>query len=144
MPDLIAIGYTDETVAGQAAEELERHADELSIDPDAIGVIVCERYGGSCELTTSRQPGATAAGSKFWGALLGVVMGESEMRGIPSSCREQVKGLLNPGSSCLFVVVGRVSPERAIEALSQYGGAALKCTLATDAVAELRDALDGE
>jgi uncharacterized membrane protein len=144
MPDLIAIAYGDETIAGQAAEELERRADELSIDPDAVGVVVFERDGGSCQLTTSRHPGATAAWSKFWGALLGVAMGECEMSGIDLSFREQVKGMLKPGTSVLFIVVGRVSPERAIEALSQYGGTALKCSLAKDGMAELRDALDGE
>ena len=144
MPDLIAIGYADETVAGQAAEELERRADELSIDPDAIGVIVCERDGSSCQLTTSRRLGATAPWSKFWGALLGVVMGESEMSGIGSSFRERIKGVLKPGTSILFIVVGRAGPEQAIEALSQYGGAVLTNPLSKADMAELWDALNGE
>ena len=133
MPELIAIAYADETVAGQAAEELERRSGDLPIDPDAIGAIVCERDGGRCQLTTSRHPGATAAWSKFWGALLGVVMGECE-----------IKDMLKPGTSVLFIVVGRVSPELAIDALSHYGGTALKCSLEKDGLAELRDALDGE
>src|SRR5204862_1595678 len=70
MPELIAIAYAEETIAAQAAAELERRADDLPIDPDAIGVIVCER-NGCWQLTTSRHPGATARWSKFWGALLG-------------------------------------------------------------------------
>ena len=144
MPELIAIAYADETIAGQAAEELERRCGDLPIDPDAIGAIVCERDGGRCQLTTSRHPGATAAWSKFWGALLGVVMGECEMSGIDSSFREQIKDMLKPGTSVLFIVVGRVSPELAIDALSHYGGTALKCSLAKDGLAQLRDALDGE
>jgi uncharacterized membrane protein len=143
MPDLIAIAYIEETVAGQAAEELERRVDDLPIDPDAIGVIVCER-DGSCQLTTSRHPGATAAWSKFWGVLLGVVMGEVEMSGIDSSFRKQIKRMLKPGTSILFIVVGRLKPERVMEAVSQYGGTALKCSLAEDGTAELWDALDGE
>jgi uncharacterized membrane protein len=143
MPDLIAIAYAEETVAGQAAEELERRADDLSIDPDAVGVIVCER-DGSCQLTTSRHPGATAAWSKFWGLLLGVVMGDVEMGGIDSSFRDQIKRALTPGTSIMVVVVGRMQPERAMEAVSQYGGTALKYPLPKEGVDALCDALDGE
>src|SRR5204863_6673032 len=102
MPDLIAIAYAEETIAAQAAEELERRADDLPIDPDAIGVIVCER-DGSCQLTTSRHPGATAEWSKFWGGLLGVVMGEVEMGGIDASFRQRVKAMLRPGTSVVFI-----------------------------------------
>jgi uncharacterized membrane protein len=143
MLDLIAIAYAEETLAGQAAEELERRADDLPIDPDAIGVIVCER-DGSCQLTSSHHPGATAAWSKFWGVLLGVVMGQVEWSGIDPSFRAQIKRTLTPGTSILFVVVGGMRAGRAIEAVSQYGGAALKCPLAKGDMGELWDALDGE
>ena len=141
MPDLIAIAYDEETVAGQAAEELERRADDLRIDPDAIGVIVCER-DGSCQLTTSRHPGATAAWSKFWGVLLGAVMGDASVSGIDSAFQSRIKKMLTPGTSLLFVAVDRARPKRATEALSQYGGSGLKCSIANDGMAELRDALD--
>ena len=143
MPDLIAITYPEETTAGQAAEELERRADDLPIDPDAIGVIVCER-DGSCQLTTSRHPGATSAWSKFWGVVLGVVMGEVETTGIESSFRDQISGMLKPATSVVLVVVGSVRPEQAIEALSQYGGAAVRCSLGSASIAEIRDTLNGE
>jgi uncharacterized membrane protein len=143
MPDLIAIAYAEETIAGQAAEELERRADDLPLDPDAIGVIVCER-DGSYQLAASHHPGATAAWSKFWGVLFGVLMGEIESTAIDSDFRDQVKSLLKPGTSMLFIAAERVSPETATEALSQYGGTALMCSLAKDGVAGLWDALDGE
>jgi uncharacterized membrane protein len=142
MPDLIVIAYPDETIAGQAAEELERRVD-LLIDPDAIGVIVCER-DGSYQLTTSRHPGATAAWCKFWGALLGVVTGEVAMSGIDPGFWEQIRAMLQPATSILFVAVGRSRPERAVEALSQYGGAVLNCSLGGADMAELWGALNGE
>jgi uncharacterized membrane protein len=144
MPHLIAIAYAEETIAAQAAEELERRADDLSIDPDAVGVIVCER-DGSYQLTTSRHPGATAGWSKFWGVLLGVVMGDVEVSGIDPSFRQRIKAKMKPATSILFVVVGRVRPEQAVEALSQYGGTALKCSLANDpGIAELWSGRNGE
>ena len=68
MPDLIAIAYAEETTAGQAGEELERRAG-MPIDPDALGVIVCER-DGSLRLISSLHPGATVGwgsfGASFW------------------------------------------------------------------------------
>jgi uncharacterized membrane protein len=140
MPDLIAIAYAEETTADQAAEELGRGADDLPIDPDAIGVIVCER-DGSCRLITSRHPGATAAWSKFWGRLLSIAMNEFATSGIDPAFREQIRAALTPGTSILFVVVGRERAERAVEAVSQYGGRPLRCALSK---AELRDALNGE
>jgi uncharacterized membrane protein len=141
MPDLIAIAYDEETIAGQAAEELGRRADDLRIDPDAIGVIVCER-DGSCQLTTSRHPGATAAWSKFWGVLLGALMGDARMSGIDSAFQNRIKNMVTPGTSILFFVVDKAPPERATEALSQYRGSGLKSSIANDGIAELRDALD--
>jgi uncharacterized membrane protein len=143
MSDLIAIAYPEETTAGQAAEELERRADDLPVDPDAIGVIVCRR-DGCHQLAASHHPGATGAWSKFWGAAFGALMGEAERTAIDSEFCDQVKGLLKPGASVLLVAVERVSPDTATKALSQYGGTVLTCSLAKDGIDELSDALDGE
>ncbi len=135
MPNLIAIAYQEETIAGQAAGELERRADDLAIDPDAIGAIVCER-DGRCQLTTSRRPGATAAWSKFWGVILGAVMGEAEMTGLDPSFRERINRMLTPATSVVLVVVwGRTEPS--IQAVSQYEGTALRCSLTVDSMEPL-------
>ncbi len=128
---LIAIAYPDETIAGQAAEELERRADDLRIDPDAIGVIICER-DWSCRLIARHHHGATTAWSKFWGELLGVLMGQAEMSGIPAWSEKRIRALVTPGTSILFVVSGGETSEGAVEALSQYGGTTLSCPLALD------------
>ena len=143
MPDLIAIKYAEDVIAGQAAEELKRRGDDLLIDPDAIGVIVCAR-DGSCQLMTSRHPGAKTGWSRFWGVLLGAVMGDVRMSGIDPTFRDRIHDMLTPCSSILFVVVAKGPPERAVEAVSQYGGTCLKCPLAADGFDELRETLDGE
>jgi uncharacterized membrane protein len=136
MPELIAIAYTEETVAAQAAAELDRCAPEIPLDPDAIGVIVAEKNGNH-QLLTSRHPGATAAWSRFWGVIFGVVMNESEPSEIDLSFRQQVKGLLRPGSSVLLVAVKRVAAETILAAVSQYGGKPLTCPLGTEATTGL-------
>jgi len=131
MPELIAIAYTEETVAAQAAAELDRCAAEIPLDPDAIGVIVAEKNGNH-QLLTSRHPGATATWSRFWGVVFGVVMNEAEPSELDLSFRQQVKGLLRPGSSVLLVAVKRVTREPVLAAVSQYGGKPLACPLDAD------------
>ncbi|HEX7279302.1 MAG TPA: DUF1269 domain-containing protein [Solirubrobacterales bacterium] len=136
MPELIAIAYTEETVAAQAAAELDRCAAEISLDPDATGVIVAERNGNH-QLLTSRHPGATAAWSRFWGVAFGALMNESEPSELDLSFRQQVKGLLRPGSSVLLVAVRRVPPRTVLAAVSQYRGKPLTCPLGAEATAGL-------
>lgn len=136
MPELIAIAYTEETIAAQAAAELGRCAAEIPLDPDAIGVIVAEKNGNH-QLLTSRHPEATAAWSRFWGVVFDVVMNEAEPSGLDLSFRQRVKGLLGPGSSALLVAVRRVSRETVLTAVSQYGGKPLTCPLGADVTAGL-------
>ena len=144
MPEIIAIEFTDETVAGQAAKELERLAEDLPIDPDAIGVFVCERNGKS-ELMTSCHPAATAAWSKFWGVFFGLVMNESEKSGIALTFRRQVRAMLKPGASVLLVVIERVGADRILAALSHFEGVAITHPLDLDGTTELWSALnDGQ
>jgi uncharacterized membrane protein len=141
MLELIAIAFREETTAAQAAMELERRADDLEIDPDAIGVVICER-DGSCQLMTKRRPTATAAWSKFWSCLLEVVMDERRQTGIDGAFRRSVNETLTPGTSILFAAADEAHGRLAIDALSHYGGSPLTCLLATAGMAELREALD--
>ncbi len=136
MPELIAIAYPEETVAAQAAAELDRCAAEIPLDPDAIGVIVAEK-NGTHQLLTSRHPGATAAWSRFWGVIFSVVMNEAEPSDLDLSFRQQVKGLLQPGSSLLLVAVKQVTRETILATVSQYGGKPLTCPLTAEATAGL-------
>jgi uncharacterized membrane protein len=141
MPEIIAIEFTDETVAGQAAKELERLAEDLPMDPDAIGVFVCERSGKS-ELMTSCHPTATAAWSKFWGVFFSLVMNESEESGIDLDFRRQVRAMLKPGRSVLLVVIERVGADRILAALSHFEGSVITHPLKLKATSELWSALD--
>jgi uncharacterized membrane protein len=128
MPELIVISYTDETVAAQAAAELDRCSTEIGLDPDAVSVIVGER-DGKYQLLTSRHPGATAVWSSFWGILFGALMNEAEPSELDRGFRQRVKGLLQPGSSALLVAVEDVSSATVLAAVSHYGGRHLSSRL---------------
>jgi uncharacterized membrane protein len=114
MADLIAIGYPDETTA--------------------LAAIVRNREG-KLRVTTNHH--AVGAG-------LGALMGKVEKTGIDKQFQDQVRDMLKPGTSALFLVVEKVTPDKAVEGLQQYGGTVLKSSLSREAEAELQDALHGE
>ena len=136
MTEMIAIAYTDDTLAAQAAEELVRRVDDLVIDPDAVSYVVCER-AGDVQLMTSYRSGTTEIWSKFWSSLLEILMIRDKTSNIDSDFRQRTRGLMQPGSSLLFAVVEGVDPIRAQLAVSQYGGTPLSTVIDKSAAPEL-------
>ena len=160
MSDLIAIGYPDEATAEQAADEARRLARDLIIEPDAIAVIVRDQEGSYHVHTNHHMVGRGASWGMFWGLLfgllffipvfglaigagLGALMGKVTKSGIDKEFQDQVRGMIQPGTSALFLMVEKVTPDKAVEALSQYGGTVLKSSLSKQGEAELQDALHG-
>ena len=161
MADLIAIGYPDETTGSLAAEEVRRLSNELIIEPDAVAVISRDKEGKYHVHTSHHPVGGGATWGMFWGFLfgllffvpvfgmavgagLGALFGKIEKSGIDKQFQEQVRDMLQPGNSALFVVVEKVTPDKAVEALSQYGGTVLKTSLSKESERELQEALHGE
>jgi uncharacterized membrane protein len=160
MADLIAIGYPDEATAEAAAEEARRLARDLIIEPDAIAVIVRDNEGKYHVHTSHNPVSGGATWGMFWGLLFGVLffvpvfgiaigaglgalMGKVTKSGIDRQFQDQVRGMLTPGSSALFLMVEKVTPDKAVEAMSKYGGTVLKTSLSKDGEKELQDALHG-
>src|SRR5437588_276937 len=149
MADLIAIGYDDETTAAAAAEEVKKLARDLVIEPDAVAVIVRDKDGKYSVTTNHHLVGAGASYGMFWGLLfgllffvpvfgmavgagLGALMGKVAKTGIDKQFQDQVREMIQPGTSALFLVIEKVTPDKAIEALSDFGGSVLKATLSAD------------
>ena len=123
MADLIAIGYPDETTAFAAADEARRLAADLIIQPDAIAVIARDN-DGSYHVTTSHHPMTKGASwGPFWGFLfgllffipvfgmvvgagLGALMGKFAKTSIDRQFQDQVRDMVQPGTSALFPDVG--------------------------------------
>jgi uncharacterized membrane protein len=160
MADLIAIGYDDETTAAAAAEEVDRLARDLIIQPDAVAVIVRDKDGKYKVTTNHHSVAGGATYGMFWGLLFGVLffvpvfgmavgaglgalMGKVEKTGVDKAFQDQVRDMVQPGTSALFVVVEKVTPDKAVEGLSRFGGTVLKSSLSKHAEHELQDALHG-
>ncbi len=161
MADLIAIGYPDETTATQAADEAYLLAKDLIIQPDAIAVII-RKQDGSYQVHTNHGGGggAGAIWGSFWGFLfgllffipvfgmaigagMGAIMGHLTKSTIDKQFRDQVRDMLKPGTSALFLMVEKVTPDKAVEAMRKYGGTVLKTSLSKEDEQALQAELHG-
>jgi uncharacterized membrane protein len=78
------------------------------------------------------------------GAGFGALFGKLEKTGVDKEFQNQVRDLLKPGTSALFLVVEKVTPDKAVEALKKYGGTVLKTSLSEETEKELQAELSGE
>lgn len=160
MADLVAIGYPDEKTASRAARAAERRSGEFGLATDAIATIARDKEGGY-HVTTSHHPGgAGVTWGMIWGLLfgllffvpvfgmavgsgLGALLGKVERFGIDKQFQNQVRDMLQPGTSALFLIVEEVSPDKVVEALRGYGGTVLTSSLSQQAEVELQKELHG-
>ena len=161
MADLIAIAYPDETTAAAAEAEAESLAEDLIIQTDAIAAIVRTKDGKFKVTTNHHEVAGGATWGMFWGVLFGILffvpflgmavgagmgalMGKLGKNSVDEAFINQVREEMKPGTSALFMVVDKVTPDKAVEALSKFGGTVLKSSLSKEAEAELQAALHGD
>lgn len=160
MPDLIAIGYDDTTTALAAMDEVEKLAQDLVIQPDAIAAIVRNEEGKYRTITNQHLVGTGATWGMFWGLLfgilffvpvfglawgagLGAIMGKISKSSIDKGFQQQVRDQVKPGTSALFLIVEQMTTDKALAGLSKYGGTVLKTSLSEEDEKELQEALHG-
>jgi uncharacterized membrane protein len=160
VPAIIAIGYPSEATASLAAEEARALAADLLVEPDAIAEVVRDKEG-AFKVTSNHH--AVAGGptyGMFWGLLFGVLffvpvlglavgaalgalMGVVTKLELSDEFQRQVRDLLQPGTSALFMIVEKMTTDKALAALSQFGGTVLKTSLSKEAEEEIQQALHG-
>jgi uncharacterized membrane protein len=161
MATLVAIGYPDETTAGAAAGQARSMARELIVEPEAIAVISRNR-DGRFQVSTDHHPACEGASwGMLWGVLFGVLffvpvlgmtvgaglgalMGQVAKAGDDKEFSDQVRGLLQPGTSALFLMIEKVPPDQAVERLQFLGGTVLKSSLSRDQERMFHAALQAE
>ena len=77
------------------------------------------------------------------GAGMGALMGKVAKSSIDKQFRDQVRDMLTPGTSALFLMLEKVTPDKAVEAMSKYGGTVLKTSLSKQDEKDLQEALHG-
>jgi uncharacterized membrane protein len=77
------------------------------------------------------------------GAGMGALMGKVTKTTIDKEFRDQVRDMVKSGTSALFLMLEKVTPDKAVEAMSRFGGTVLKTSLSKEDERELQEALHG-
>jgi uncharacterized membrane protein len=154
----IAIGYGDEQAAALAEREVRRLAGAGVFAPAFVAAVARDRAGryraaGQRGLTAGATwhmlRGIVALGALTYRPLLGAITAASAVADLAGgrvrdrAFEQDVRDMLEPGTSVLLLVVDKVTPDEALEPLSRFGGAVLKSSLSREAEHELADALRG-
>jgi uncharacterized membrane protein len=160
MAELIVIGYDDEETAAKAAAEVERLAADLIIEPESVAVLTRD-MDGRYRVHTNHHPVAEGATwGMLWGALFGLIffiplvgfaiggamgalLGAFAKVGVDKQFQTEVRDMVQPGTSALFLIVDKMTSDKALEALGKFGGRVLKTSLSKDAERQLQEALYG-
>jgi uncharacterized membrane protein len=166
MSDLVVVTYPDEYRAGEVLAVLQRLQEKLLIDLEDAGYVMKDKAGNFKlhETIPMTKIGATSglASGTMWGALIGMLFlqpalgamagaaagaatgalsGKLSDFGIPNDFIKQLGENLKNGTSTLFILVRRVTPDKVLAEISSYGGTVLHSSLSTDAEARLQAAL---
>jgi uncharacterized membrane protein len=162
VPTLLAIGHPDETTAAAAGDEARRSARDLHPEPEAIAVVSRNEAAGTRSTPTivrcraarpGESSGACSSVPLFFVPVLGMTaglglgarMGKVTKSMVDREFQSQVRDLLQPGTSVLFLLVDGGTPDETMARLQRYGGTVLTSSLSEDQERELhRAALHGE
>jgi uncharacterized membrane protein len=161
MAMLVAIGYPDQVTAEQARQTVSDLESELIIQADQVASISRD-LEGKYHVHTSHG-GSSAGGGAWWGGFwgllfgllffipfaglalgagMGALFGHLGKQGIDKAFQQQVRDYLKPGTSALFMVIEQATPDKAVAALSQYGGTVIKTSLSDEDTKKLQEALE--
>src|ERR1700746_2601978 len=152
MAMLVAIGYPDQVTAEQAMQTVRELESDLIIQAEQVASISRD-LEGKYHVHTSHG-GASAGGGAWWGGFwgllfgllffipfaglalgagMGALFGHIGEKGIDKAFQQQVRDYMKPGTSALFMVIEQATPDKAVAALEQYGGAVIQNSVSGDA-----------
>lgn len=158
MSTLVVVGYDDLFKAEEVRLKLVKMQKDYLIDM-ADAVVAIKDQAGKVKL--HQAVNLTAAGAVsggFWGTLIGLIFlnpllglavgatagavsGALTDLGIDDKFMKDLSDTLKPGSSALFVLVKKSTPDKVLEELAGTGGKVLKSSLSHDDEAKLQAAL---
>jgi uncharacterized membrane protein len=163
MAELVAIGYPDQGTAEEARHVVQSLEADLVIQADQVAAISRD-VDGKYHVTTTHGGASASEGAwwgGFWGMLFGLLFfipfaglalgagfgalfGHLGKNAIDKQFQEQVRDQVKPGTSALFLIIEKVTPDKAISALSRFGGTVIKTSLSDEDTAKLQEALSSQ
>jgi uncharacterized membrane protein len=158
--DLIAVAYPDRETAEAVRQKLAKLTLEHSIELEDA-VVVDRDENGRVKLHQAHSPAARgAAGGALWGGLIGLLFlaplfgmllgaaaggasGAMVDVGINDQFMKDLGAKLTPGGAALIVLVRKVTPDKVLPEISEFGGEVIQTSLDDEAEAKLREVLEG-
>ena len=158
MSTLVVIGYDDRFKAEEVRLKLMKLQKEYLIDMEDAVVAVKDEKG---KVKLHQALNLTAAGAVsggFWGSLVGLIFlnpllglavgaasgavsGALTDVGIDDKFMKELAETLAPGSSALFVLVRKATPDKVLEEIKGTGGKVLRTSLSHEDETKLQTAL---
>ena len=159
MSDLIVISFEDEQTAFALRAELAKLQQEYLIEMDDAVVVTKDDKGKVKLHQAVNLTAAGAVGGGFWGMLIGMIFlnplagaaigagagalsGKLRDLGISNDFMKELGETFQPGTSALFVLVRKATPDKVLEGLKGFKGKVLKTSLTKDKEEELREVLE--
>lgn len=158
MSNLVVIAYDDQFKAEEVRLMLLKMQKEYLIDIEDAVVAVKDDKGKVKLHQAINLTAAGAASGGFWGALIGLIFlnpllglalgatagavsGALADVGIDDKFMKELAETMHAGSSVLFILVRRATPDKVLEELKGTGGKVLRTSLSHDDEAKLQEAL---
>ena len=160
MSNLVVIGFEDEHTAFAMRAELAKMQKEYLIEMEDV-VVVTKDEKDKVKLHQAVNLTATGAvGGTFWGMLIGMlflnpllgaavgagagaISGKLSDIGVNDDFMKGLGETFTPGTSALFVLVRKATPDKVLEGLKGFKGKVLQTSLTKDKEEELRKVLEG-
>jgi uncharacterized membrane protein len=158
MSTLVVIGYNDLYQAEEVRLKLWKLQKDYLLDLDDA-VVATKDQAGKIKLHQAVNLTATGAASgSFWGSLIGLIFlnpllglamgaaagavsGALADVGINDRFMRELAATMQPGSSALFVLARKSTPDKVLEEIKGTGGTILQTSLSHDDEAKLQAAL---
>ena len=158
MSTLVVIGYDDPHKAEEVRLMLRKMQKDYLIDLEDAVVAVKDDKGKIKLHQAVNLTAAGAASGGFWGALIGLIFlnpllgmavgatagavsGALTDLGLDDKFMKELAATMKAGSSVLFVLVTKATPDKVLEEMKGTGGKILKTSLSHDDEAKLQSAL---
>jgi uncharacterized membrane protein len=166
MSDLVCIAYKDRETADKVLNDLRRLEVEHLIDLEDACVVDRDDNGKVHLKQAVNLTAAGAASGSMWGGLFGLLIGMLFLNpllgwiggaavgagagalsgkladyGIDDDFIKSLGSNIQPGTSALFVLVRKVTPDKVVPEIQKYGGTVLKTSLSNEQDEQLRKAL---
>lgn len=161
MSDLIVVAYDSEDQANEVRTKLMKLTKEYLLELEDA-VIAVKKTDGKVKLQQmyNLTAGGALAGG-FWGLLIGTIFlnpvlgavvgagagaasGALTDVGVDDKFMKELAASFQPGSSLLFILFRKATPDKVLDELRGTGGKVIKTSLTHENEAKLQQALDGK